>query len=177
MQHIGGNLVDGHHFENWGKPEDHLLTKTFRVNRNGCFQIRAEFSNGSGPVNTGITCAVKKLLVLRSDTKDVVASGYLIMPQSGDWRRWDLSSPVTANLSVGVDYSIRLMEDEYSRNMSYLQKNERYTAWPGGDDKGYNYANIAAFRVMPIADGLSFSRPELSQSNDTSNRSAKSPVH
>jgi hypothetical protein len=96
------------------------------------YLIRAQFSNGSGPVNTGITCAVKKLEVRITGTGTVIASGYLVMPQSGDWGRWDMSSPVNMDLSAGEEYSMRIGEDEYCRNMSYLKNNERYTAWPGG---------------------------------------------
>jgi Bacterial alpha-L-rhamnosidase 6 hairpin glycosidase domain len=149
--HEGGNLVDNHHFENWGRTNDTLWTKSFKVSRGGRYAIRTEFSNGAGPVNTGITCAVKKLEVQDAGTGKAVASGYLVMPQSGDWKRWDLSSPVLADLSAGKDYIIRISEDDVSRNMSYLKNNERYTAWPGGGDAGYNFVNISALRLTNIA--------------------------
>jgi len=104
-----------------------------------------------GPVNTGITCGVKRLEILKAGSDQAVASGYLIMPQSGDWQRWDVSSPVAADLSAGVEYAIRIFEDDYSRNMSYLKKNERYTAWPGGGQSGCNFVNIAGIQVEKIA--------------------------
>ncbi len=147
MKNQGGNLVGGHHFENWGKPEDTLVTKSFSVSRSGRFQIRAQFSNGSGPVNTGVTCAVKRLKLCQAGADKAVASGYLIMPQSGDWQRWDVSSPVVADLVAGKNYAISISEDEVSRNMSYLKMNERYTAWPGGGASSYNFVNISALHL------------------------------
>ena len=149
MRNRGGNLVGDHHFENWGKTEDELVIKGFRVDRSGDYHIRVEFANGSGAVNTGITCAVKRLEVLEEDSGKVVASGYLVMPQSGDWNRWDLSSMIDASLNHEVSYRLRIFEDEYSRNMSYLQKNERYTGGgAGGGGQCYNYVNIASVHLL-----------------------------
>lgn len=148
LQNHGGNLVGGHHFENWGKSGDELIDPNMQVNTSGTYAIRAEFSNGSGPVNTGITCAVKKLEVLNADTKAVVVSGYFIMPQSGNWSRWDLSNPIVAKLQAGIKYSLRISEDEYCRNMSYMENNTRYTSFPGGGPDAYNYVNIASIQLL-----------------------------
>lgn len=149
MRNRGGNLVGGHHFENWGgRADDELVTPAFRATRSGPHDIRAEFSNGSGPVNTGITCAVKRLDV-RDERGGTVASGYLVMPQSGNWTRWDLSAAIPANLRAGEDYTIRISEDAYSRNMSFLEKNKPYTGGVGGGDSPHNYANIASLHVLP----------------------------
>jgi hypothetical protein len=158
MRNRGGNLVAGHHFENWGKPGDQLLTGNFKVNRGGHYVIRAEFANGAGPVNTGITCAVKKLQIRKAGSEDVIAYAYLVMPQSGDWKRWDLSSPAAVNFNAGEEYSISIGEDEYCRNMSYLQNNERYTAWPGGGQESYNYVNIAALHLFQMQSDSPFKR-------------------
>jgi hypothetical protein len=148
MENRGGNLVAGDHFENWGHPDDELSVKHFTVTRSGRYLIRAEFSNGAGPVNTGITCAVKKLEVRPAGSGEVIARGYLVMPQSGDWKRWDLSSPVTADLVAGASYAISISEDDVSRNMSYLKMNETYTAWPGGGGSSCNFVNISALRLL-----------------------------
>jgi hypothetical protein len=160
MQNRGGNLVDGHHFENWGKSGDELLTPAFMVAESGSYEIRAEFSNGMGPVNTGITCGVKKLEVLDAGSHAVVASGHLVMPQSGDWQRWDLSSPVVADLKAKNQYLIRISEDEYSRNMSYLKNNECYTAHPGGGGTGMNFVNIASLHLLLLQGHFSLFRSQ-----------------
>ena len=149
--HQDRQSVPGRHIEKWGKPADELRTEIFKPNGSGRYVIRVEFSNGSGPVNTGITCAVKKLELLDADSNETIASGYVVMPQSGDWKRWDLSSPVQVELSADKAYLIRIFEDEYCRNMSYLEKNERYPAWPGGGEKSYNFVNIATIRLERVA--------------------------
>ncbi len=151
MKNRGGNLVADHHFENWGKPADELVIESFTVERDGRVALCAEFANGSGPVNTGITCAVKKIEVLESGSNSVAASGYLVMPQSGSWTRWDRSPPVIVQLAAGKKYTLRIREDVFSRNMSYLKQNARYTSWSGGGDGGYNYVNIAAIHIEPLS--------------------------
>ena len=75
MKNRGGKLVSGHHFEGWGQPSDELVVKEFTVDSSGRYVIRAKFSNGSGPVNTGITCAVKKLEVLEAGSDTIIGSG------------------------------------------------------------------------------------------------------
>lgn len=151
MKNDGGNLVAGHHFENWGKSGDMLMTKPVEVSQSGRYAVRAEFSNGMGPVNTGITCGVKRLELREAGSGKVVSAGYLIMPQSGDWKRWDISSPVLANLAAGKNYVISISEDAVSRDMSYLKKNEPYTAHPGGGPDDCNYVNIAQIELEKIA--------------------------
>jgi len=147
LQNRGGNRA-GDHFENWGAPSDEVVTQNLQVKQAGKYLIRVQFSNGSGPTSTGITCAVKKLEVLKAGTAEAVASGYIIMPQSGDWKRWDMSSSVPAVLNPGEQYTIRIFEDPYARNMSYMKNNETYTAGVGGGDKSSNYVNISSIYVL-----------------------------
>jgi hypothetical protein len=144
LRNRGGTLVANQYFENWGKVDDELVTTSFGAKRGGRYQVRVRFSNGAGPINTGITCAVKKLEVRKAGSPELVASGYLVMPQSGDWKRWTMSNAIDADLEAGAQYNVRLTEDDYSRNMSYLKKNERYTAGPGGGDASYNFVNISS---------------------------------
>jgi Bacterial alpha-L-rhamnosidase 6 hairpin glycosidase domain len=151
MENKGGKLVDGRYFMDWGKPDHELRVKDFVAKRGGRYFVRVEFSNGAGPVNTGITCAVKKLEIRDNDSRTIVGAGYLVMPQSGNWQRFDLSSAIPADLKSGKSYSMRIFEDEYSRNMSYLAHNERYTTFPGGGDAAYNFVNIASIRLLYLA--------------------------
>ncbi len=144
-------LIDGHHFEQWGRPGQELATDALTVNRRGRYLVRAEFANGAGPVNTGLACAVKKLEVRKAGSGETVAAGYLVMPQSGNWARYDLSSAVPAELQPGEPYVLRLSEDEYCRNMSYLQSNVRYTAFTGGGEASYNRVNLAALHLLFMA--------------------------
>ncbi len=152
MENRGGKLAEGRYFMDWGRPDHELRVKNFTARRSGRHLVRAEFANGSGPVNTGITCAVKRLEIREADSGKIVGAGYLVMPQSGNWRRFDLSTPVWAELRAGRSYSIRIFEDEYSRNMSYLEHNRRYTAHTGGGDSPYNFVNIASLRLLHVSE-------------------------
>jgi hypothetical protein len=152
MEHRGGTLAESRYFMNWGRPDDELRVKSFTARRSGRHLVRAEFSNGSGPVNTGITCAVKRLEIRQTDSGKLAGAGYLVMPQSSNWRRFDLSTAVWAELQAGRSYSIRIFEDEYSRNMSYLAHNQRYTAHAGGGDSAYNFVNIASLRLLHVSE-------------------------
>ncbi len=151
LRNQGGHLVAGDHFEDWGKSGDTLQARSVRVEYDGRYAIRVKFSNGAGPVNTGITCGVKCLEVREAGSGALTASGHLVMPQSGDWKRWDLSSPVMADLDSGKRYTLSIGEDEVSRNMSCLKNNERYTAWPGGGPEACNYVNVAALCLQAVA--------------------------
>lgn len=151
MEHKGGILTDGKYLRDWGRPDHTLTVPRLTVKQSGIHFLRAEFSNGSGPVNTGITCAIKKLEVRTADDGKTVASGYIVMPQSGDWQRFDLSTGIKADLEAGKPYTVHISEDEYSRNMSHFAANERYTALPGGGTEPYNFVNIAAMHVTRIA--------------------------
>jgi hypothetical protein len=62
------------------------------------------------------------------------------------------------NLNAGQEYSMRICEDEYCRNMSYLKNNELYTAWPGGGKDDYNYVNIAALYLLRVQENSYFSK-------------------
>lgn len=150
MENRGGSLIEGHHFENWGQIDHELRLNGFSTGRTGRYLIRVAYSNGAGPISSGITCAVKKLEIRRAGSRTPVASGYLIMPHSGDWKRFDFSSSVGADLKAGEKYSLRICEDEYSRNMSYLGNNRRYTAASGGGDVPYNYVNIAGVHLLRV---------------------------
>jgi hypothetical protein len=149
MRNVGGRLVNDH-FEDWGKP-DHRLDAGVSVPRSGRYLIRARYSNGAGPVNSGITCAVKKLEIVETGSGAVAASGYLVMPHQENWNKFELSSVVRANLEAGKNYSLRVSEDEYSRNMSYLATNQLYTANNGGGEEPYNFVNIAGVHLLRVS--------------------------
>jgi hypothetical protein len=43
---------------------------------------------------------------------------------------------------------MRIFEDDDSRNMSYMKKNELYTAEPGGGPDSCNFANISRLLIL-----------------------------
>ncbi len=146
----GGQRNGRDSLERWGRPEDVIDLREVRVPRSGRYAVRVEFSNGSGPVNTGITCAVKRLDVLAQASGEVIRSAYVVMPQSGSWDKYALSNSLLVDLDEKAYYRLRLLEDPLSRNMSYLASNEKYTARAGGGDSCYNFINLAGVHLSLI---------------------------
>lgn len=147
---VTGGKITGDQVEAWGAPADRIESRPFTVAHDGRHAITVRHANGSGPINTGITCAVKRLEIVRAGTDEIVAAGYAVMPQLGTADRWEDSSPVEATLRAGERYVLRFHEDAISRNMSYLAHNARYTAWPGGGEQPYNFVSITSFRLVRL---------------------------
>lgn len=147
MQNSGGNLVNEDHFENWGKTNHQLSVKSFVVEKDGTYDIRTIYSNGAGPINTGITCSVKRIVISDKDNRKIVSTGYLVMPHTADWNRYLQSTPIKAKLKAGVNYKIDIYEDNIARNMSYFDHYEPYKS-TGSGNESYNYVNISALRFV-----------------------------
>jgi Bacterial alpha-L-rhamnosidase 6 hairpin glycosidase domain len=146
MKNSGGELFGNDHFRNWGRSSDELVANLAPA-QTGDYLLRVEYANGSGPINTGITCGVKRLAILDPAGR-VLISAPLILPHTVDWNRYLLSSPVRAKLDGGEKYSVRIYEDETSRNMSYLAKNRIYTANPGGGDAPANFVDVRSLQII-----------------------------
>ena len=154
MKNTGGNLVNNHHFENWGLPGHTLEIENASVSKNGQYIICVEYSNGSGQIYTGVTCAVKRLDIIESDTGKLVNKDYLAMPETepddgsaSGWQTYRDSTRFTVNLKAGTSYKIKIFEDEFSRNMSYFDHYIPYKR-TGGGEKPYNYVNISKVKLL-----------------------------
>ncbi|HEY9803429.1 MAG TPA: amylo-alpha-1,6-glucosidase [Leptolyngbyaceae cyanobacterium] len=155
FQAVGGNLSDNHgkaHFENWGAPTDSLTVK-INAKFSGSHGIQVVAGNGAGPINTGITCAVKRLQ-MRDINNTLVADGYLVMPHLGNWERWLESSVIftKVDLIAGHSYIIKIFSDEKSINMSSFSHYKDYTGnnGIGGIAGAYNYVNIAEIKLLSL---------------------------
>jgi hypothetical protein len=147
---VTGGKSSGGQVEAWGAPGDRIESQPFTVAQAGRHAITVRYANGSGPINTGITCAVKRIEIVRAGTGEVVAAGYAVMPQLGTAERWEDSSPLEATLRAGESYVLRLHEDPIARNMSYLAHNARYTSWPGGGEQPYNFISVGSFHLVRL---------------------------
>ncbi len=151
---IGGNRsfnYDREHFDNWGEP-GHSITVNVKAQFNGRHAIQVVAGNGSGPINTGITCAVKHLQMKNLQNNQIVADGYLMMPHLGTWDRWLASSVIFTEVDLvdEQDYEIKIFGDERAINMSSFTHNENYTGGNGGKTGAYNYVNIAQVKLLSL---------------------------
>lgn len=136
-------------FEAWGDPEDTIQAR-FVATRSGIHLVHAIYGNGAGPVATGITCAVKRLLITRDDGV-VVADGPLVMPQRGDWNSWGESTFVRAPMDAGRRYELSVSSDLRTVNMSAFSHFEGYSGGTGGPAGAYNRVNIAELDIRSLA--------------------------
>ncbi|MEC4881968.1 MAG: hypothetical protein SAL70_11575 [Scytonema sp. PMC 1070.18] len=156
---VGGNLSESHgkaHFDNWGAPA-HTLEVSLKAKYSGLHGIQLVFGNGAGPINTGITCAVKRLQMIDSEN-EIVADGYVVMPHLGlgSWDRWLESSLILTRVALiaGHGYIIKIFSDDRAVNMSSFKHYEQYTENKGigGKNGAYNYVNIAEVKLLSLYD-------------------------
>ncbi len=138
------------HYQNWGEPSHALELSYFTPQWSGEHLLQLVYGNGAGGFNTGITSAVKEIVVEEAATGDEVARGTALMPHLGfdNWARWGESSFVRADLDATKVYRVRV---EDGINMSYFAHFIPYTAGNGGGMSPYNRVNIHALKVLPMA--------------------------
>ncbi|WP_245156832.1 Six-hairpin glycosidase-like protein [Lysobacter arenosi] len=110
----------------------------------GRFSVRLDFVNPHGPINTGITAAVKTLVV--DCPGQPQQTGTLVMPH-GQARQ--LSSAVVFDARAGAQCRFDLRD---GFNMSYLSHFAHYTGGTGGAAGALNSAELGELHVVRLAD-------------------------
>lgn len=107
--------------------------------RSGNYRLRVDYDNPHGPIMTGITAAVKKLVVKCGGVPERTRT--LVMPQSEG-----------RQLSTAVDFAARAgqrctftLEDGF--NMSYLAHYAKFTGGEGGTGGRVNDARIGSLHI------------------------------
>ena len=117
----------------------------WRAESDGRFAVALAYANNHGPINTGITAAVKQLMV-RCDGQPP-QSIPLVMPHSVGIQRSTTGSFV-AHAGAVCRFSL-----EQGFNMSYLRHNAHYTGNQGGTAGPLNQADIDALLLSPAPAG------------------------
>ncbi|MGA8092654.1 MAG: hypothetical protein WB823_00130 [Steroidobacteraceae bacterium] len=117
----------------------------WRALHRGEYLAWLDYSNRTGPINTGITAAVKRLEVRCAGGARQVLP--VVMPQSEDWQA---STTVRFAADAGAACTFRLLQ---GFNMSDLAGFARYTGSPAAN--GYatgppDSARIGALRIAPL---------------------------
>ncbi len=150
---MGGTFSQSYgrnHYNNWGEPED-TITAKIEAQFTGSHAIQVIAGNGNGLVSTGINCAVKRLQMRHLDNNQIVADGYLMMPQLGTWERWSESSVIFTNVDLIAQqtYEIKIFADEQAINMSSFIHNETYNSNEVKNNPS-NYVNIAQIKLNAL---------------------------
>jgi hypothetical protein len=107
----------------------------------GTYALRLEYANDHGPINTGITAAVKCIVVECVGQSPQTLP--IVMPQSAGAAR---STVVAFSARAGASCSFRLRQ---GFNMSFLATAAHYTGGQGGASGPLNAAGIGALLISP----------------------------
>lgn len=149
----GGSPASDHgrfHYEAWGDAGHRLDVAGVRPPRTGDYLLQLSYGNGTGPISTGITCAVKRILVEDETTHAIVGSGVIVMPQLGDWDRWAGSTFVRVSLDASRTYHFAIVGDDTTVNMSAFEHFARYTGGAGGASGELERVNVAELRLLAL---------------------------
>ncbi len=130
------------HLADWGAPEDRLTIR-FRAPAAGLQRLRLRFANHHGPINTGVTAAVKQVEA-HCAGEPAPAVGTLVMPHNAESTAWALSTDFVFRAREGAPCEVTVSD---GFNMSYLSVFEHYTAGEGGREGAVNRADIAGARI------------------------------
>ena len=116
--------------------------RAWTAKRDGRYQLRLAYENKHGPINTGVTAAVKRLAIDCESHAAQIAP--IVMPHSV---AKDLSTAVVFEAKAGKKCSFAL---EQGFNMSFLSRNKLYTGEQGGEKGPVNEADYGELRIVPL---------------------------
>ncbi|HUX74430.1 MAG TPA: OpgC domain-containing protein [Steroidobacteraceae bacterium] len=109
----------------------------------GTYALRLDYVNSHGPINTGITAAVKRILVQCAGRSAQALA--IVMPQSRGAER-STTANFTAKRGTRCTFAIR-----QGFNMSFLATAAHYTGGQGGAGGPLNAADIGALLISPVS--------------------------
>jgi hypothetical protein len=119
--------------------------RTWIAPAGGRYQLALEYRNGHGPINTGITAAVKRMAIRCVGSAPRIVP--VVMPHSAGMQR---STTATFAAKAGARCTFELQQ---GFNMSFLAHNAHYTGGAGGSSGPLNDADVGALRIAPLAQG------------------------
>ncbi len=146
-------VVEGERADEHGRPHVRdpggggVAVARFVPRHEGLHGIQVVYGNGVGPVETGVTCAVRTVDVIALDNEELIGTGTIVLPHLGAWDRWADSSIAFVDLWAARPYRIHVHGSRVG-NMSRLAHFEGYTGGAGGVHGPVDAANIAAVKVL-----------------------------
>src|SRR5579871_1147361 len=113
----------------------------------GLLRVRLEYRNAHGPVNTGVTAAVKRIRA-NCGSQAAAQQGAIVMPHVATADGPALSTGFVFRARAGERCRLELSD---GLNMSYLQHFALYTGGAGGRAGALNRATIRAVRIERVA--------------------------
>jgi len=116
--------------------------RTWTAQRAGRYQLRLAYENTHGPINTGVTAAVKMLAIACAGQAQ--QSAPIVMPHA---LAKDISTAAVFEAEAGSKCTFTLQE---GFNMSFLSRNQLYTGEQGGESGPVNAADYGELRIVPL---------------------------
>ncbi|HEX5953667.1 MAG TPA: Six-hairpin glycosidase-like protein, partial [Rhodanobacteraceae bacterium] len=117
--------------------------RTWTVPSGGRFRAWLEYTNDRGPINTGVTAAVKRLAIRCAGSPGQIVP--IVMPHSlGE--QSSTTSTFTADAGARCTFALR-----QGFNMSDLANFAHYTGGQGGSEGPLNDARIGALHIAPLS--------------------------
>ncbi len=138
LESLPGPIVHLGQFEDVGG----AWPRSWTAKHDGRYQLRLGYENRHGPINTGVTAAVKMLAIACEGLPK--QSAPIVMPHS---IAKDISTAVTFDAQVGEKCTFAL---EQGFNMSFLARNKLYTGEQGGEGGPVNEAEYGELRIVPL---------------------------
>ncbi|HEX7916955.1 MGH1-like glycoside hydrolase domain-containing protein [Rudaea sp.] len=116
--------------------------RAWTAKHDGRYQLRLGYENKHGPINTGVTAAVKMLAI---DCEGAAKqSAPIVMPHSV---AKDFSTAAAFEAKAGKKCTFSLGQ---GFNMSFLSRNKLYTGEQGGESGPLNEADYGELRIVPL---------------------------
>jgi hypothetical protein len=119
--------------------------RVWTVPAGGRYQLALDYRNDHGPINTGITAAVKRMAIRCVGSAPQTVP--VVMPHSAGVQR-STTAPFTAKAGARCTFEL-----QQGFNMSFLAHNAHYTGGAGGSSGPLNEADVGALWIVPLAQG------------------------
>lgn len=116
--------------------------RTWTAPTAGNYRVAIDYANDHGPINTGITAAVKMLAIRcdgREDQRMPIVMPHSIGTQRSTWGRFSAKAGASCRFNLDDGF-----------NMSYLAHFAHYTGGRGGSDGPLNSASIGDLLIAPL---------------------------
>jgi hypothetical protein len=111
----------------------------------GDYRVALDYANEHGPINTGISAAVKMLVIDcdgSAEQRLPLVMPHSVRAQSSNWGRFSASAGAACQFNLDDGF-----------NMSYLDHFAHYTGGHGGSEGPLNQALVHDLRIAPLAPG------------------------
>jgi len=116
--------------------------RTWTAPSDGRFRVRFDYANDHGPINTGVTAAVKRLAIHCAGSPEQIVP--IVMPHSVG-RQSSTTGTFTAKAGARCTFTL-----QQGFNMSDLANFAHYTGGAGGSEGPLNDAEIGALHIAPL---------------------------